>query len=287
VFIVNLTPFAVVFGGIVACYLIGRLTVATAAISTMSGSLLSIAPGLPLFRSGRPVFRPAIAREATTWGVKSWVGGVAMLTNARLDQFLMITAVAPRELGLYAVAVTISGASGLASGAVSPPLMARIGAGETSLMSQAVRIMLAATVVVNVVLVIIAPVLLAVLFGPQFRDAYPMALILLAAQIPLAGAQVLSSALQADGAPLIPTCGEGIAVVITVSGLAIVLPTLGGLGAAIVSLCAYGASFVFQVVMAHRRTGIPLAQFLVPSRADAAWARERFSAVTGALSFGH
>jgi O-antigen/teichoic acid export membrane protein len=165
--------------------------------------------------------------------------------------------------------------------------MARIAAGETLLMSQAVRVMLAATVAVNLLLVLITPVLLAVLFGRQFRDAYPMVLILLAAQIPLAGAQVLSSALQADGVPLIPTVGEGIAVVITVSGLAIALPALGGIGAAIVSVCAYGASFSFQVVMARRRTGIPFRQFLVPSRADATWARERFAAVTGALSFGH
>jgi O-antigen/teichoic acid export membrane protein len=185
----------------------------------------------------------------------------------------MITVVAPRELGLYAVATTISGASGLATGALSPPLMTRVAAGETNLAPQAVRVVLTATVGLNVMLALVTPTLLALLFGPAFRGAVTMAIVLLAANVPFAGASVLSSALQADGAPLIPSIGEGIALIITVVGLVALLRPLGGLGAAIVSLAAYGASFVFQLVMAGQRSGVPLREFLVLSRADVRWAR--------------
>jgi O-antigen/teichoic acid export membrane protein len=205
--------------------------------------------------------------------LKSWVGGLALIANLRLDQFLMITVVAPRELGLYAVATTISGASGLATGALSPPLMTRIAAGETNLLPQAVRIAVTVTVGLNLLLALVSPTLLSLLFGPAFSDATAMAIVLLAASVPYAGASVLSSGLQADAAPLIPSMGEGIALVITVVGLAVLLRPLGGLGAAIVSLAAYSASFLFQLVMTRRRTGVPLSAFLVPSRADALWAR--------------
>jgi O-antigen/teichoic acid export membrane protein len=126
-------------------------------------------------------------------------------------------------------------------------------------------------------------VLLSVLFGPQFRDALPMALLLLAASVPYAGASVLSTALAADGAPMIPTIGEAAALVVTVVGLLTLLRPWGGIGAAIVSLAAYGASFTYQVVMGRRRLGVPLSEFLVPTDADVRWVRERLAG----LAFGH
>jgi O-antigen/teichoic acid export membrane protein len=163
--------------------------------------------------------------------------------------------------------------------------MARIAAGERRLMPQAVRVMIAATIAVNALLALTTPVLLSLVFGPAFRDAFPMVLILLVAQVSLAAVTVLSSALHADGAPLIPTAGELIALLITVSGLIALLAPLGGVGAAIVSLAAYGASFLFQVVKARSRTGIAIREFLVPSRADLDWARGRFGDVTRSLGF--
>jgi Na+-driven multidrug efflux pump len=107
-----------------------------------------------------------------------------------------------------------------------------------------------------------------------------MAMVLLVASVPLAGATVLSTALQADGTPLIPTIAEGIALIVTVVGLALLLRPLGGMGAAIVSLAAYSASFVFQLLVARRRIGAPLSAFLVPTRADAHWIRSRITGLT-------
>ena len=269
----SVIPFLTALLGIVTMYAIGDLTVATAAAATIAGSVLCIAPGAPLLWEGRLRFRRSLSGAGLRFGIKSWIGGLAATANGRLDQLLMITAVPPRELGLYAVATTIAGASGLVSGALAPPLMTRIASGETYLMSQAVRMMLVSTVILNLVLASVTPLLLAVLFGPQFRDAFPMVLILLAAQVWLSGASVLSSALQADGAPLIPTIAELLALVVTIGGLFALLPPLGGIGAAIVSFAAYGTSFIVQVTIAHRRVGVALHEFLVPTRADARWAR--------------
>jgi O-antigen/teichoic acid export membrane protein len=214
-------------------------------------------------------------RAGIGFGLKSWLGGLAQMANARLDQLLMITVVSSRELGLYAVATTISGAAGLAAGGLAPPLMARVASGERQVMAQAVRTILLATALVNIGLALATPMLLELVFGSRFHAALPMVLILLCAQVPLVGASVLSGALQADGAPLIPTIGEGIALAITVGGLALLLPALGGVGAAIVSCAAYGASFAFQVSRAHLRIEVPLRQFVIPARADFLWIRAR------------
>ena len=277
----SVIPFAVPFVAIVGLAATGRLTVATAATATMLGSLLGIVPGLPLLISiRRPVFRLSLAWESVVFGLKSWLGGLAQLANGRLDQVLMIALVPPRQLGLYAVASTISGASGPLAGAVSPPLMARVGAGERHLMPQAVRMTVAVTVVLNLGVALVTPILLPLLFGASFRAATPMAMVLLAASVPLAGASVLSTGLQADGVPLIPSIGEGIALVVTVVGLVLLLPPLQAMGAAIVSLAAYSASFLFQLLMAKRRIGTPLSAFLLPSRADLLWLIRRITDLT-------
>jgi O-antigen/teichoic acid export membrane protein len=271
-------PFAVPFVATIVLFVSGHLTVATAAAAAIGASVLALVPAVPLLiRARRPVFRLSLARGSLDFGLKSWLGGLAVTANARLDQVLMITFVSSRQLGLYAVATTISGAFSLVTGAVSPPLMTRIAAGERYLMPQAVRIVLILTLGMNVIVALVTPVILSVLFGPQFQGAAEIAFVLLAASLPLAGASVLSSALQADGAPLVPTAAEAFALVVTLTGLLTLLRPLEAMGAALVSLGAYSVSFVFQVVMARRRVGAPISAFLIPSWADVRWARERLT----------
>lgn len=268
----TLTPYVVPFIGIVSLYVAGALTVASAAAVTLAGSLLALGPGVRLLVGQRPEFSLPIMRAGMSFGFKSWVGGLAQTLNGRLDQFLMITAVAPRVLGLYAVATTLASASGVVTAAISPPLMARVGGGEHGLMAMAVRIMLVTTIGLNLVLAAITPLLLPLLFGPEFRAAVPMALLLLAAQVPLTGSTVLSSGLQAAGHPLIPTVAECLSLVITVVGLAILLGPLGGIGAALVSVGSYSISFTFQVIAASRRINAPIRTFLLPGPRDLRWA---------------
>lgn len=271
---VRIIPFATAFVATVALYALGHLTVASAAAAATAGAMLSGLPALPLL-SKRPVFRRSLLRPAFSFGLKSWVGGLALLANSRLDQLLMIPLVPPRQLGLYAVATTLSSSSNLATGAIQPPLMARIGAGHTYLVPQTLRVTLAATLVMNLALGVVTPIALPLLFGAEFRDAVEMTLILLVANVSFGGALVLSGALQADGVPLIPSLAEGLALVVTVVGLIVLLPPLGGVGAALVSLAAYSASFVLQLYVTRRRIPAPLRLYLVPSREDLSWARQR------------
>lgn len=284
VYALTLIPFAVPFVGIVALDLSGHLTVASAAAVTIAGSALQIVPALPvLARIRRPAPRMSVARAGLSFGVKSWLGGLALTANGRLDQVMMITLVPARQLGLYAVAVTISGAYSLVTGGISPPLMTRIAAGQRELTMQAVRITIGVTIALGVLIALMTPVILSVLFGPEFRDAFPMALILLTASVPLAAGSVLSSALQADGAPLIPTVGEALALVVTVVGLLTLLRPLQGIGAAVVSFAAYSVSFAFQLVMAQRRIRAPIRAFLLPSAEDLRWAMHRITELTGSV----
>lgn len=273
VVVANGIPFMVPLVAMVVLYVVGQLTVASAAVATIAGSVLAVVPGLVLLPGARrPVFRASIARKGIEFGMKAWLGGLALLGNLRLDQVLMITMVKPRVLGLYAIAASLSAASSVATSALAPPLAARVAGGHRELLPQAVRIMIATTIAFNALLALVTPTLLSVVFGAQFRGAASMTFILLGANVSFAGAQAISSGLQADGAPGIPSFGEGLALIVTVVGLVVLLPVLGGVGAALVSLAAYTTSLLFQVAMASRRLGVPVASFVVPTRADVHWA---------------
>jgi peptidoglycan biosynthesis protein MviN/MurJ (putative lipid II flippase) len=62
---------------------------------------------------------------------------------------------------------------------------------------------------------------------------------------------------------------EGVALVVTIVGLLLLVPPLGGEGAAIASLAAYTVNLLALVVLARRRFGGSVAHFLLPRPADA------------------
>jgi O-antigen/teichoic acid export membrane protein len=265
--------FGIPFVGTVVLYALGDLTVGWASALTIASLLAGALPAIPmLLELARPVFRLQLVREGLSFGLRSWFGGLALLANIRLDQLLMIPLVSPRILGLYAVAGTLAGATGLFTQALGQPVIARVAAGDRMLMVRAVRVALPAGIVMNLALAAVTPLLLTTVFGHAFQAAVPMAWLLLLGMVPFGTASVLSTALQADGAPQIPSIAEAIALVVTVPGLILLLRPLGGIGAAIVSDVAYTTSFVYQVRAASRRIGVPVSGFLVPTRDDVEWA---------------
>ena len=269
-------PFLVPAAAILLLFAADRLTVGAVAAVNVAAGVLGLAPCAVLLRRyGRPRFRGSVAREGLRYGAESWLGGLAFLANTRLDQFVMVGAVPPRELGLYAVAVTLSGVSGLATGALGPPLMGRIGRGEVGLLPRALRITLAGTLLLNGVVAILTPIALPVLFGSDFQAAVPMTLILLAANVFWAGSAVLSAALQAGGSPRVPSVAEAVALMVTAAGLLLLLGPLGGVGAALVSLIAYALAFVIQLVFARRRFTLD-EPFIWPQFADIEWLMNTF-----------
>jgi len=262
------------FIGIVALYLLDEMSVGRVAALTLAGGVLSVIPAFAVMaRAGRPVLRMTVSRASISFGFRSWVGGLAQLANARLDQLLMIPLVSASELGLYAVAVSLAGLSSFLSGALGPPLITRVAGGDTAIVPRALRVTLGAVATMNLALAVVTPLVLPLLFGADFKGAVDQALVLLLAGVPLAGISVLAAALAADGAPGTSSVGEGIALAVTVPGLVLLVPGLGGMGAAIVSLLAYGASFCFQLIAVRRRHGGALRPYLVPYREDIRWAR--------------
>jgi O-antigen/teichoic acid export membrane protein len=253
-------------------YLLGQLSLNTAAAVTMIGSGAAIAVGLPLLRGiGRPTLDFAVLRSAFRFGSKVWVANLASISNYRLDQLMMIPLVPARELGLYAVAVTLAGFGAVLTNAVMAAIAPRVAKGDRRIPARALRTTLGLIGIASAILAAVTPWLLPALFGAAFRGAVGMALILLVAGLPAAGIGVLTYALSNADRPGVTAVGELIGLGITVPGLLLLLPPLGGVGAAIISLVSYTVNFMFLLAVARRQFGGSLAGFLLPTRGDVRW----------------
>ena len=199
---------------------------------------------------------------------------ISQLLNHRLDQFLMVPLVSRRQLGLYAVAVTVSGLAGMVAHAMSTVLYPKFAAGEDLGIARSLRRGLFAVTSIAIEAVIVSPVLgRPIAFGMAFRDAVPMLLILLAASIPLAGVTILSAMFMAGKRILAAGMSEIAALAFTVAGLLLLLRPLGGIGAAIVSLVAYSANFAWLLTLARKDHGGRWTDYLIIRRDELGEAR--------------
>ena len=253
-----------------ALFLTHMLTVTSAAIVSFGASMTMLLPLWGTWRRCRPLgFELAELRAGVVYGAKCWVGGLSGLANSRLDQLLMVALVSSRVLGLYAIAVT------LATFFISPFVSAittaagpRLSRGADELAQRLCRMSLYGAIVVGLAVAMLSPFVLRYVFGPAFEPALPMTLILLVGTVPSAAGGLLSGSVSAGGHPGYSARGETLALIVTVAGLAVALPTLGGVGAAMVSLLAYTTQFAYMLRAAKRIHGGRYSDYLVPTRED-------------------
>jgi O-antigen/teichoic acid export membrane protein len=200
--------------------------------------------------------------HAVSYGARSLPGVLAVLLNGRLDQLLMVALSSARELGLYAVAVTLAGAPGRVIGALASAIFPRVAAGEVELVARASRLSLAATLVVSVLVAAISYPTLLLLFGSEFVASMPMVLILLVSGLPAAGSLVLGYSLRSLGRPGTVSAVDAFGLAITIPGALVLIPWLGGVGAAIVTLSANLVIFLGLLATTQRILGLTRREYL-------------------------
>jgi O-antigen/teichoic acid export membrane protein len=269
---------------IVCLYALDALTLPTACSVYIACSLLSVVPLLGVLRGvGKLRLDAGMTREALVFGLPAWIGLLAYHANISLDQLLMIPLVDSRQLGLYAVAVTLAYFSTTITGPLQVAIVPRSARGDRELVIRAFRSIIWLIGALSIAIAAAAPVLVPLLFGSDFSDAVPMAWILLVAGLPLTGTMVLGAALSAAGRPGSPARGELVALAVMVPALFIFLPKSGGIAAAIISLIGYSINFTVQFRAARRLFGGSLSSYLVLRGADVRWFRERIRARIKAL----
>jgi O-antigen/teichoic acid export membrane protein len=275
VLIVTAVPLTFVWGLNGALTGIAAASIAACvAASAWAARYARVAPRPPQARRGR-------LREATAFGSKAWGATVLQLINYRLDLFLLAAFATRADVGRYSVALSVTALAWILPSALETVIFPRtadlhaaqargeIGAEESDrATAKAVRhsvvLLLPAAVMVIVLVVGAVPLL----YGAEFAKTVWFGLILIPGVVILSLGKSISAVVTGRGRPQYALWTTAITVPLTIALYVILIPPLGGYGAAIGSTISYTTATGLALIWFKRTTHIPLRVALVPSGAD-------------------
>lgn len=259
---------------LVTLALAGALSVRTSAIVYLGASLVVGVVAVVVLRRLDPsplrVSLP-VGRRLLQFGIRSHTGNASAHLNERLDQLVISAFLAPAQLGLYVVAVTLGSLTTLVGTSVSqvalPSLAALPRADAAASTRRLIALTLGISLIVSIPLIVFTPFLLELFFGEQFASTATAARVLLVAAVALSAARALKGIATGLGRPLDAGLSEAAALVVTMIGLAALLPSFGLVGAAIASLLAYGISAAWLLQRIAHSLGLTPLDLLRPGPA--------------------
>jgi O-antigen/teichoic acid export membrane protein len=271
---------------IVALAAAGAVTVTNAAWVTQGTTLLATAMLLPIalrrvesrparYRPPQQAERPIAAAGGTTarillgYGLRGWTATLGAIVVLRLDQVLIAPFAGTRELGYYAVAVSVAELPAIALLAAREVMLATsAGRSDPLLIARMTRTIIVVAIPVCLLGILVAPVALPLLFGSAFEPAVAMAQILLLAAVPGGVGFILAAALLGLERPRLASASQAVGAVVLIVGLAMFVPSGGAMAAAWVGLVARLTAMGLATASLVRVTGIGWMEFLVPRRDD-------------------
>lgn len=253
---------------------------ALAHVVTAAVSQVTMRRGLA--RAEAPASQPAPhpLRRAIRFGIKGYAANALQVINFRADLFVLAAFASAADVGHYAVAVAVTTVLWLLPGALTDVLFPRVAAlsahagtpagaqsrafVETKSLRHTVLIVAASALVLAVALVtLVVPV-----YGPDFRPAIGLGLILLPGVAAMGLGGTLTATIVGRGHP-----GYSLAIALVTTPITLALyftliPSLHATGAALASTISYLVSFVLTAVLYRRATSAPVLPRLVPTRSE-------------------
>lgn len=264
--------------GVLGLAAVGELTITSAAVSYLVANALTLL--VAAVAAGQvvravPQVRLTAARALLGFGLRAHLSSVTSQLNERLDQLLISLFLAPALLGIYVVAATLSSVTllvGTSISLIALPAIANYAddVSRTAAVRRAVSSTLAASALVTVPIVVLAPQLISLFFGQAFAAGATPARILLCAAVSLGTARVLASVLKALDRPLAAGTAELLALATTAAALAVLLPLFGLTGAAVASLLAYATSAAWMLRRVAQTLDVSALSLVLPRRAQLA-----------------
>jgi len=268
-------PIAVTGAGLCGLVLDHALSVRSAVVVYLVADavalVLSSALVLHYRKSALGVSRRA-AGSLLRFGIRSHAGTVSSMLNEQLGLLLISVILGASKLGLYAIAVTLSSLTtlvGTSVGMVVLPSVASLDASWERL--AAVRRFVGLTLVLaltaSVPVLVFTPQLIRLFFGSDFVPAANVARVLVVAMAILSTNRTLGGVVRAVNRPLDAGIAAFLALIVLISGFAVLLPTLGLEGAALASLLAYSISMFVIARRAARALECRVSELLLPGYA--------------------
>ena len=268
---------AITFLLLLGVALVGMGTTATAdrfIAALLVGGALGASLYLPAALRARVPGVGAGLRAVFRFAAPSYGANVLQYLNYRVDLFLVAYFRDLREVGLYALAVSLAQLVWLVSNAVATAVFARVGSESDDARKAADR---SAALSRNVLVIqltlagalaLLAKPLLHTLYGTAFEPAVSALWLLLPGVAVFGVGSVLAAHLAGLGRPHLNLWVAASSLVVTLALDLLLIPSLGMNGAAIASSASYATTAALTALLFHRAAGVPLRSVFVPRRAD-------------------
>ncbi len=225
---------------------------------------------------------PHPLRRAVRFGIKGYAANALQMVNYRADLFVLAAFASAADVGHYAVAVAVTTVLWLLPGAVNDVLFPRIAAlsaragtaaGEETRAFVEAKSLRHVVVIVCVSMVVLAAALVLLVvpvYGPDFRPAIGLGLILLPGVAAIGLSGTLSATIVGRGHPGYTLVITLVTTPLTLALYFLLIPSLDATGAALASTISYVATFVLAAVFYGRATGASVLPRLVPTRSELA-----------------
>lgn len=214
---------------------------------------------------------PIARRDFLSYAWTIWLGAAAGYLLVRLDQLLIAPLSSLEQLGLYAVAVSISEVVLVANAGLREVIFSAESATRDPVrVTNATRLSNLVVMLLSGAAALVAPVLIEPLFGADFSRALPMVMLLLAAVVVGNPGSVSGMALAAWGSPGLRSLSISVALAVNIIGIVLLVPGHGGVGAAIATLAGNGVAMVMVLASMKYAFGVRPSEFIVPRRGDLA-----------------
>ncbi len=213
-------------------------------------------------------------RQSLFYGTKIYLGNITAFINYRLDQFLVVFFLGPVQLGIYAVAVTLSEGLSLLSGGISTVLLPRIVALEDSptvqqeTTSLVTRHMVIISALISVVLFFSSDLIVKTLYPEDLQSASLVLKLLLPGIFATSVARILATDVAARGYPELNLYGGTIGIITNLVLNLILIPRLGIAGAAIATSISYSLNSLLKMIIYLRLSKVGIYKVLLIQSSD-------------------
>jgi O-antigen/teichoic acid export membrane protein len=250
--VVRVAPPAVTLAmllGLLALHHLNPVTAALVYTISVLPTLLILMSQLRHLVFGRWRMDLASCKVLLSYGIRSYGVDILGALALQVDQVLVISLLAPAEMGIYGVTLSLSRMFNLFQGSVVMVLFPRASgrtAQEILTMTEfSTRVSTLMTGCCAIIAALVGPFMLKILYGPEYSGASATLDILLV-EVTISGAVfILAQAYMAVGRPGMVTIVQSIGLSLSIPMMLILIPRWGINGAAVALLTSTIARFLF------------------------------------------
>ncbi|TXK83698.1 lipopolysaccharide biosynthesis protein [Paenibacillus sp. N3.4] len=238
------------------------ILIVTKTMSPYTSAVAYLAPAIPfyiwttvrLLKQYKFVFQDVFSSFKTLikYGIGSYGNDLMGNISYYIDQIVIVGLLNPTELGLYAVAVSLSRVVNIFSTSIIVVLFPKAsGLPKDQVVDMTFRVYRISTCIAffcSLVIMLVAPFVMPLLYGPDFKEAISVFRMLLFEVSLSGGTMVLAQAFMALGKPKIVTILQGTGLLIVIPLLIVFIPKFGLVGAGIAILLSGVLRFIFILI---------------------------------------